>query len=37
MEEMKSKYVRILIGFIILMVISTFTIKNHVKNVSNVK
>ena len=37
MEEMKSRYVRILIGFIILMVISTFTIKNHVKNVSNVK
>ncbi len=37
MEEMKSRYIKILIGFIVMMLLSTFTIKNHVKNISKAR
>ncbi len=37
MEELKLKYIRILIGFIVLLSLSSITIKSHVKNITKAK
>ena len=37
MEELKLKYIRILIGFIIVIVLSSVTIKNQIKNITKTK
>lgn len=37
MEEMSLKYVKIIVGFVIVISLSTFTLKNHLKSVTNAK
>jgi len=37
MEEMSLKYAKIIVGFVIAVAISTFTLKNHIKSVTQAK